>query len=43
MLLAVAVGVIYALQLFGVLKPAQVKPEWLVYGAAASFVLMIWC
>ena len=41
MLLAVAVGVVYALQLFGVLKPSQVKPEWLVYGAAASFVLMI--
>ena len=41
MLLAVAVGVVYALQLFGVLKPGQVKPEWLVYAAAASFVLMI--
>ena len=40
-LLATAVGVIYALQLFGVLKPGQVKPEWLFYGAAASFVLMI--
>ena len=40
-LLAVAVGVVYALQLFGVLKPGQVKPEWLVYAAAASFVLMI--
>ena len=40
-LLAVAVGVIYALQLFGVLNPNQVKPEWLVYGAAASFVLML--
>ena len=23
------------------MKPGQVKPEWLVYGAAASFVLMI--
>ena len=32
---------IYALQLFGVLSTAQVKPEWLAYGAAASFVLMI--
>jgi hypothetical protein len=40
-LLAVAVGVVYALQLFGVLKPGQVKPDWLVYAAAASFVLMI--
>jgi hypothetical protein len=40
-LLAVAVGVVYALQLFGVLKPNQVKPDWLVYAAAASFVLMI--
>ncbi len=39
--LAVAVGVVYALQLFGVMKPGQVKPEWLAYGAAASFVLMI--
>jgi hypothetical protein len=40
-LLAIAVGVIYALQLFGVLKPGQVRPEWLFYGAAASFILMI--
>ena len=40
-LLAIAVGVIYALQLFGVLNRDQVKPEWLVYGAAASFILMI--
>ena len=40
-LLAVAVGVIYALVQFDVLKPGQVKPEWLVYAAAASFVLMI--
>ncbi|MEP6561382.1 MAG: hypothetical protein ABJD68_09955, partial [Nakamurella sp.] len=40
-LLAVAVGVVYGLQLFGVLSKNQVKPEWLVYGAAASFVLMI--
>ena len=39
--LAVAVGVVYALQVFGVIKPGQVKPEWLFYGAAASFVLMI--
>ena len=31
MLLAVAVGVVYALQLFGVLSRDQVKPEWLVY------------
>ena len=40
-LLAVAVGVVYALQLFGVIKPGQVKGEWLVYAAAGSFVLMI--
>ncbi|MFN8197545.1 MAG: hypothetical protein U0R72_04335 [Nakamurella multipartita] len=40
-LLATAVGVVYALQLFGVLKPNQVKGDWLVYGAAASFVLML--
>ena len=40
-LLAVAVGVIYALVQFGILKPGQVKPEWLAYGAAASFILMI--
>lgn len=40
-LLAIAVGVIYALQLFGVLTTAQVKPEWLAYGAAASFVLIL--
>ena len=40
-LLAVAVGVVYALQLFGVLSTSQVRPEWLVYGAAASFILMI--
>jgi hypothetical protein len=40
-LLAVAVGVVYALTLFGVLKPAAIKPEFLFYGAAASFVLMI--
>ncbi len=40
-LLAVAVGVVYALQLFDVLKPGQVKAEWLFYGAAVSFVLMI--
>jgi hypothetical protein len=40
-LLAVAVGVIYGLQLFGVLSTSQVKPEWLAYGAAGSFVLMI--
>ncbi|WP_196073431.1 hypothetical protein [Nakamurella alba] len=40
-LIALAVGVAYALTLFGVLKPGQVKPEWLVYGAAGSFVLMI--
>ena len=40
-LLAIAVGVIYALQVFGVLKPGQVRPEWLFYGAAASFILMI--
>ena len=39
--LAVAVGVIYALTLFGTMKPGQVKPEMLFYGAAASFVLMI--
>ncbi len=39
--LAVAVGVVYALTLFGQLKPGQVKPEYLFYGAAASFVLMI--
>jgi hypothetical protein len=40
-LLAIAVGVVYALQLFGVLSRDQVKPEWLVYAAATSFVLMI--
>ena len=40
-LLAIAVGVVYALQVFGVIKPGQVKSEWLVYAAAASFVLMI--
>jgi hypothetical protein len=40
-LLAVAVGVVYALEVFGVIKPNQVKPDWLVYAAAASFVLMI--
>ena len=40
-LLAIAVGVVYALTLFGVLKPGQIKPEFLFYGAAASFVLMI--
>ena len=40
-LLAVAVGVVYGLQLFGVLSRDQVKPEWLVYAAAASFILMI--
>ena len=40
-LLAVAVGVVYALQLFGVLSKDQVKPEWLAYAAAASFILMI--
>jgi hypothetical protein len=40
-LLAVAVGVVYGLQLFGVMKPTQVKPEWLVYAAASSFVLML--
>ena len=40
-LLAIAVGVVYALELFDVIKPSQVKPEWLVYAAAGSFVLMI--
>jgi hypothetical protein len=40
-LLAVAVGVVYGLEVFGVIKPTQVKPEWLVYAAAASFVLML--
>ena len=40
-LLAVAVGVVYALEIFGIIKPNQVKPEWLVYAAAASFVLML--
>ncbi|HEY5877577.1 MAG TPA: hypothetical protein VIU11_01615 [Nakamurella sp.] len=40
-LLAVAVGVIYGLEIFGFIKPKQIKPEWLVYGAGASFVLMI--
>ncbi len=39
--LAIAVGVAYALTLFGQLKPGQLKPEYLFYGAAASFVLMI--
>jgi len=40
-LLAVAVGIVYGLQLFGVVKPNQVKPDWLAYAAAASFVLMV--
>ncbi len=40
-LIAIAVGVVYALELFGVLKPGQVKKEWLFYAAALSFVLMI--
>jgi hypothetical protein len=40
-LLAVAVGVVYALQLFGIIKQSVVRPEWLVYAAAGSFVLMI--
>ncbi len=40
-LLAVAVGAVYALQLSGVVKKDQVRPEWLFYGAAASFILMI--
>ncbi len=40
-LIALAVGVIYALNIFGVLKPGQVQPLWLFYAAAASFVLMI--
>jgi len=39
--LAVAVGVVYALELFGIVETTQVKPEWLAYGAAASFVLML--
>ena len=39
--LAIVVGVAYALTLFGQLKPGQVKPEHLFYGAAASLVLMI--
>jgi hypothetical protein len=40
-LIAVAVGVVYGLQLFGVLSRDQIKPLWLFYAAAASFVLMI--
>lgn len=40
-LLAIAVGVVYLLGLLGVIKPGQVKSEWLFYGAAASFVLLI--
>lgn len=40
-LLAVVIGVVYALQLAGVVSKSQVRPEWLAYGAAASFVLMI--
>ncbi len=40
-LLAIAVGVVYALTLFGILKPGPIKPVFLFYGAAASFVLMI--
>jgi hypothetical protein len=40
-LLAIAVGVVYGLQLFGVLSRDQVKPVWLVYAAAASFILMV--
>ena len=40
-LIAVAVGVVYALQMFGVLSKEQIKPLWLFYAAAASFVLMI--
>lgn len=40
-IIALAVGVVYALMVFNVVKPGQVRPEWLFYGAAASFVLMI--
>lgn len=40
-LIALAVGVIYLLTLVGVVKQSQVKPEWLFYASAASFVLMI--
>lgn len=40
-LIALAVGVVYALTIFGVLKTGQVQPAWLLYAAAASFVLMI--
>jgi hypothetical protein len=40
-LLAVAVGVVYALTIFGIIKPGPIKPEFLFYGAAASFVLMV--
>ncbi|RIJ78201.1 hypothetical protein D1871_03845 [Nakamurella silvestris] len=40
-LIALAVGVVYLLGLIGVVKPGQVKSEWLFYGAAISFVLMI--
>lgn len=40
-LLAVAVGVLYALTLFGIIKTGPIKPEFLFYVASASFVLMI--
>lgn len=40
-LLAIAVGAVYSLRLLGVLKPGQIKQEYLFYGAGASFVLMI--
>jgi hypothetical protein len=40
-LIALAVGVIYALQLFKVVPLQQIQPIYLVYGAAGSFVLMI--
>ncbi|MET3804318.1 hypothetical protein ABIB25_001313 [Nakamurella sp. UYEF19] len=40
-LLALAVGVVYALTLFGIIKPGPIKPEFLFYGALGSFVLMV--
>lgn len=40
-LVALAVGVVYALTLFGIVKPGQIKPEFLLYGALVSFVLMV--
>ncbi len=40
-LVALAVGVAYALLTFEIVKPQQLQPLWLFYAGAASFVLMI--